>query len=155
KFYIKNERTPARGTRPSPGAPGGERAPPVRAFGHSSMPASGAVMSLIFRSRRATFGAIASIAALVVLAGYTAVTTGRAGAASTLLPQGNPAPASSVEGAGTPASAAVDGNAGTRWSSVFTDPQWLQVDLGGTATVDRVVLSWEAAYATAYQIQVS
>ena len=32
-----------------------------------------------------------------------------------------------------PASAAVDGNAGTRWSSAFSDPQWLQVDLGAIA----------------------
>ena len=30
------------------------------------------------------------------------------------------------------ASAAVDGNTGTRWSSAFSDPQWLQVDLGAT-----------------------
>jgi beta-glucosidase-like glycosyl hydrolase len=112
-------------------------------------------MPLIARPRRAAFAVAASTAVLVVLAGYTAVTAGRAGAASTLLSQGKPATVSSVEGAGTPASAAVDGNAGTRWSSVFSDPQWLQVDLGTTATVDRVVLTWEAAYATAYQIQVS
>ena len=37
---------------------------------------------------------------------------------------------------------------GTRWSSAFSDPQWIQVDLGQTATVDQVVLTWEAAYAT-------
>lgn len=35
----------------------------------------------------------------------------------------------------TPASAAVDGNTGTRWSSTFSDPQWLTVDLGATATI--------------------
>ena len=29
------------------------------------------------------------------------------------------------------------------------------VDLGSTATIDQVVLSWEAAYATAFQIQTS
>ena len=58
----------------------------------------------------------------------------------------------------TPASAAanaVDGNTGTRWSSAFSDPQWLQVDLGATHTVSRVVLNWEAAYARAFQIQTS
>ncbi|OLB78035.1 MAG: hypothetical protein AUI14_14400 [Actinobacteria bacterium 13_2_20CM_2_71_6] len=69
--------------------------------------------------------------------------------------QGHPATASSTENAGTPASAAVDGNAGTRWSSGFSDPQWVQVDLGVTASICQVVLYWEAAYATAYQIQVS
>jgi hypothetical protein len=76
-------------------------------------------------------------------------------AATTLLSQGKPATASSTENAGSPASAAVDGNTGTRWSSAFSDPQWLQVDLGASATISQVVLNWEAAYATAFQIQVS
>ncbi|MFF0204893.1 discoidin domain-containing protein [Streptomyces sp. NPDC005017] len=63
--------------------------------------------------------------------------------------------ASSIENAGTPASAAVDGDAGTRWSSAASDPQWLRVDLGGTAALSSVSLNWEAAYATAFRIQVS
>ena len=37
----------------------------------------------------------------------------------------------------------------------FSDPQWIQVDLGATAAIDQVVLNWEAAYARAFQIQVS
>jgi len=65
------------------------------------------------------------------------------------------ATASSVENAGTPASAAVDGNTGTRWSSGFSDPQWLQVDLGTAQTICGVTLNWEAAYGKAYQIQTS
>ena len=48
-----------------------------------------------------------------------------------------------------------DGNTATRWSSAFTDPQWIQVDLGATHTVSQVVLRWETAYGKAYQIQVS
>lgn len=76
-------------------------------------------------------------------------------AADVLLSQGKPATASSVENGGTPASAAFDGNGGSRWSSQFSNPQWIRVDLGATATVNRVVLDWEAAYATAFQIQVS
>src|SRR5690606_22489516 len=68
---------------------------------------------------------------------------------------GRPATASSVESAAFPASAAVDGNPGTRWSSAFSDPQWIRVDLGASAQICRVVLSWEAAYATAFQIQTS
>ena len=58
----------------------------------------------------------------------------------------------------TPASRpphAVDGNTATRWSSAFSDPQWLQVDLGATAHGLPGVLNWEAAYATAFQIQTS
>ena len=98
---------------------------------------------------------------LAVVAAVLAATTGalvpahQAAAAGTLLSQGRPATASSVENAGLPASAAVDGNPGTRWSSAFSDPQWIQVDLGGTAAIDQVVLNWEAAYATGYRIQVS
>jgi len=50
---------------------------------------------------------------------------------------------------------AVDGDEATRWSSAPGDPQWISVDLGKTEAISRVVLVWEAAYATAYQIQVS
>ncbi|WP_367129994.1 discoidin domain-containing protein [Saccharothrix sp. HUAS TT1] len=84
-----------------------------------------------------------------------ALAPGTANAAPELLSQGKPATASSAEGAGTPASAAVDGNPGTRWASAWSDPQWLRVDLGATATLSRVELDWEAAYATSFQIQVS
>ena len=96
-----------------------------------------------------------ALAALVALfLGFLVVTANPAQAA-TLLSQGKPVTASSSEGAGTPASAAVDGDPGTRWGSVFADPQWLQVDLGSTATISEVVLRWEAAYATAFRIEVS
>jgi hypothetical protein len=79
----------------------------------------------------------------------------QAHAAATLLSQGRPALASTSEGAGTPASAAVDGDQNTRWSSEWTDPQWLRVDLGSTQQISQVVLQWEAAYATSFEIQVS
>jgi len=70
----------------------------------------------------------------------------RAASAQTLLSQGKPATASSVEGAFVAANA-VDGNTGTRWGSAFSDPQWLQVDLGGTAAVSAGVLAWWLARA--------
>ncbi|MHA6764079.1 discoidin domain-containing protein [Streptacidiphilus sp. PAMC 29251] len=73
----------------------------------------------------------------------------------TLLSQGHPATASSTENATFPASAAVDGDTGTRWSSAFSDPQWVQVDLGATHSISQVKLNWEAAYAKAFQIQTS
>ncbi|MCT2584222.1 discoidin domain-containing protein [Actinophytocola gossypii] len=66
-----------------------------------------------------------------------------------------PATASSTENAGTPAAAAVDGNPGTRWSSAFSDPQWLRVDLGAARDICRVELDWEAAYGRAFQLQTS
>ncbi|MEY9928697.1 hypothetical protein ABH926_003336 [Catenulispora sp. GP43] len=74
---------------------------------------------------------------------------------TTNLALNQPATASSVENAGTPAADAVDGNAGTRWSSQFSDPQWLQIDLGSSATICKVVLQWETASGKAYQIQTS
>ncbi|RYZ36725.1 MAG: glycoside hydrolase [Myxococcaceae bacterium] len=50
---------------------------------------------------------------------------------------------------------AVDGDGGTRWGSAFTNNEWITVDLGQTRTISRVVLTWEAGYATGYKIQVS
>lgn len=76
-------------------------------------------------------------------------------AAPVLLSQGRPVTASSTENVGTPASNAVDGDGGTRWSSAFSDPQWLQVDLGSTQQLSQVVVNWEAAYAKAFTIQAS
>jgi beta-glucosidase len=60
---------------------------------------------------------------------------------------------SSAEAVGTPGSAAVDGNATTRWSSTFSDPQWIYVDLGQSYNINRVKITWEAALGKDYQIQ--
>jgi F5/8 type C domain-containing protein/glycosyl hydrolase family 64 (putative beta-1,3-glucanase) len=98
---------------------------------------------------------LAALSVLLLLVAYLAVTPGRAAAAGALLSQGRPATASTTENATFPASAAVDGNTGTRWASAFADPQWVQVDLGATATIDQVTLSWEAAFARSFQIQVA
>jgi hypothetical protein len=54
-----------------------------------------------------------------------------------------------------PARNAVDGDPETRWSSDWSDPQWITVDLGSVADISRVRLSWETAYARAYRIEVS
>ncbi|MFF1497922.1 family 20 glycosylhydrolase [Streptomyces sp. NPDC058304] len=71
------------------------------------------------------------------------------------LARNRPTTASSTETANFPASSATDGDPGTRWSSAYSDPQWLQVDLGSSQAVSRVVLRWEAAYGKAFQIQLS
>jgi hypothetical protein len=98
--------------------------------------------------------AIGGLVAAIVAGGVA--TAMQAEAAETLLSQGKPATASSSENtAAFPASAAVDGNTGTRWSSAFSDPQWLQVDLGATSAITRVALSWETAAGKSYQIQTS
>jgi hypothetical protein len=89
-------------------------------------------------------------------ASFTWTVNSAGGCSTTNLAQGRTATASSTESSvAFPASAAVDGNLGTRWSSAFSDPQWLQVDLGATHSLCKVTLNWETAYATAYQIQVS
>jgi beta-glucosidase len=107
------------------------------------------------RARTRSKITFSSIVAFALVTDMLVVGTQHADAAATLLSQGKPATASSVEGAGTPASAAVDGSTTTRWSSAFSDPQWIQVDLGTSASISQVVLNWEAAYAKAFQIQTS
>ncbi|WP_430815113.1 PKD domain-containing protein [Carboxylicivirga sp. RSCT41] len=62
---------------------------------------------------------------------------------------------SSDEHGGTIGGMAVDADQSTRWASQFSDPQWIYVDLGAVYDLNRISLTWEAAYATAYEIQVS
>ncbi len=55
-----------------------------------------------------------------------------------------------------PASNVVDGDIDTRWESEHgVDPQWLQVYLQGTYLIDACLVTWEAAAAETYEIQVS
>jgi hexosaminidase len=68
---------------------------------------------------------------------------------------GRPVTVSSTETPSFPGANAVDGEYGTRWSSDYSDPQWIAVDLGASHSISRVTLTWEAAYAKAYQIQTS
>jgi hypothetical protein len=106
------------------------------------------------------------LASLCLIATYLLTQTHAASAArplpaapaacgTTNLALNQPTTASSVQSASFPASDATDGNLSTRWSSAFSDPQWLEVDLGSVSTICQVTLAWEAAYATAFQIQVS
>ncbi|MFI6797918.1 glycosyl hydrolase family 8 [Streptosporangium canum] len=77
-------------------------------------------------------------------------------AADSLLSQGRPATASSSEDSTLVPAKAFDGSGSTRWASVEGhDPEWLRVDLGQSATISRVKLTWEAAYGKAYRIQTS
>ncbi len=93
------------------------------------------------------------LAGLVPPAAAPAASAASCGTANVAL--SHPATASSLESSAYPASNAVDGNTGTRWSSAFSDPQWIQVDLGSTQSICQVVLMWETASGKAYQIQVS
>lgn len=50
---------------------------------------------------------------------------------------------------------AVDGELATRWSSEFSDAQWLRVDLGSARTVGKIVIHWETAYSESYTLETS
>jgi F5/8 type C domain len=97
--------------------------------------------------------------ALLILAGLvlpgTAPAASAASCGTTNIALHQPTTASSTQSASYPAADATDGNLSTRWSSAFSDPQWLQVDLGSTQSICQVTLYWEHAYAKAFQIQVS
>ena len=67
---------------------------------------------------------------------------------------GKTANASSVA-QGNVATNAVDGSSATRWESSVADNQWLSIDLGTPSQIDSVTLSWEAAYASSYEIDVT
>jgi len=72
-----------------------------------------------------------------------------------LLSIGRPVTASSVEREEHAPSAAVDGRLNTRWSSEYSDPQEIVVDLGEVREIGRIVLEWETAYGREYKLQVS
>ncbi|WP_433062811.1 discoidin domain-containing protein [Dactylosporangium sp. CS-033363] len=71
------------------------------------------------------------------------------------LARGRPATASSTDAADRGPEKAVDGDAGTRWSSSYSDNQWIQVDLGAGATFDGVTIVWESAFARELRVLVS
>jgi beta-glucanase (GH16 family) len=62
---------------------------------------------------------------------------------------------SSIENDGYKGTLAVDGNNETRWASSFSEPEWIYVDLGDTYKISEVILNWEAAFGSAYEIQIS
>ncbi|MGW6204481.1 discoidin domain-containing protein [Streptomyces sp. NPDC055089] len=107
--------------------------------------------------RRRTRGAAALVTLGALLASsLTLATAPTAVAAESLLSQGKPATASSSEGEAYSAAAAFDGNlTGTRWASQWRDAEWIQVDLGESRNLSRVVLTWEGAFGKNYEIQVS
>ncbi len=104
------------------------------------------------RARMAT--RIMSVAALAIVASL--LTTGTAAhATDPLISLEKPTAASSYENNGTLPVAVNDGSSTTRWSSLDSDPQWIQIDLGATATISKVTLQWETAYGKSFQIQTS
>ncbi|MFK4083438.1 discoidin domain-containing protein [Kribbella sp. NPDC020789] len=97
-----------------------------------------------------------TVAAAVAAVLIPLLTVSPARAADSLLSQGKPVTTSSVESSSFTGAKAVDGSGTTRWASAEgIDPQWLRIDLGTVATVRRIKLDWEAAYATKYRLEIS
>lgn len=51
--------------------------------------------------------------------------------------------------------AAIDNDPGTRWESLQSDPQWIQVDLGSVKSVKEIDMWWETANSKDFTINVS
>ena len=50
---------------------------------------------------------------------------------------------------------AADGDTLTRWGSAYKDNEWIMADLKKTYPIDKIILKWEVAFASAYSIQTS
>ncbi|TCO08434.1 putative secreted protein (Por secretion system target) [Natronoflexus pectinivorans] len=50
---------------------------------------------------------------------------------------------------------AIDGNLNTRWSSAYSDNQWIAVEMEQSRYIEMVKLHWETAFGSNYEIQVS
>ncbi|WP_156027470.1 glycosyl hydrolase [Mycetocola saprophilus] len=71
----------------------------------------------------------------------------------TELSRNHPVTVSSTEDGPWDAKHAVDDDPGSRWSSGWSEGQWIVVDLGAVHTLDRAELVWERAFAQEFEIQ--
>jgi hyaluronoglucosaminidase len=71
--------------------------------------------------------------------------------------QGAVATASSVEQnlSQLTADHAIDGDLTTRWSSDYSDGEWLQVKFARPQNLGKIVIRWEAAHAASYSLETS
>jgi hypothetical protein len=53
------------------------------------------------------------------------------------------------------AAATIDGDLLSRWSSNYTDNQWIRFDFGVPKVLNKIIIFWEQAYAPDYDILVS
>lgn len=121
---------------------------------------SSSVVSSVASSSSSSSSVVSSSSSSVASSISSSVASSSSSQSSSVVSGGNlavskPVVASSTEGGVWAATYAVDGNAGTRWSSEFSDNQWIYVDLGSSRSIMGVVLSWEGAFGRSYEIQVS
>jgi len=72
-----------------------------------------------------------------------------------LLSLGKPAKASSQETKHRGASNVTDADLDTRWSSEFSDSQWIEIDLEQECFIEAIRLRWEVAHSRHYAIKTS
>ena len=66
-----------------------------------------------------------------------------------------PVTVSSFENAGCVAANLTDGKTDTRWGSTHHDGEWAMVDLGEVCFIDHLILRWETAFASEYELALS
>ncbi|MDO3642345.1 discoidin domain-containing protein [Mucilaginibacter sp. L3T2-6] len=110
-----------------------------------------AVTTPVNNSTQISIPAYSAAGTTVGITAYS-TTTGNTGIN---LAQGKTTFVSSVENSSFPGSYAVDGSTSTRWSSQYSDNQYITIDLGASYDIDKVNLYWEAAYGWAYKLQTS
>ncbi len=66
-----------------------------------------------------------------------------------------PAYASSMDNSQHPEIYINDGSSTTRWSSAYTDSEWIYIDFEEAVSFNYLSLEWEAAFASEYDIQTS
>lgn len=111
---------------------------------------------MAFSAWSVTFPRIITLVACFLTFATGAYATARVAAANDPLPKSSwKATASGVQAPEFSARNAIDGRDNTRWSSPFSDPQWLRIDTGSECTLSGFMIRWESAYSSAYQIDVS
>ncbi|WP_420593838.1 AbfB domain-containing protein [Deinococcus sp.] len=78
-----------------------------------------------------------------------------AGCTTTNAALNRPSLSSSNETGNNLSGKAFDGDLVSRWSSAFSDNEWIYVDLGSVQNICGVTLIWEAAYGSSFKVQVS
>jgi chitinase len=118
----------------------------------SNLAKTGAAGGIMIWDIATEYGDINSIYSTLgtVCKGGTPVPTNLASGKPVTVSSSEPNPPVNID-----ASNITDGNYSTRWSSAYADPQWAYVDLGASYDINRVKITWEAAYATNYLVQVS
>jgi hypothetical protein len=148
--YRTRDRLPTAAAAAS--APAGTATPTVETG--SPAPATSAPASAVPESPSATPSASVAPSASAPPAPRPRV-TGKANPSGENLALQGTATASASEGDPWLPANAIDGDPSSRWSSGFSDAQWIRVDLGRSWQISEVVLVWEHAYGTAYRVETS